>query len=487
MLDLSTQIPAGNRAVETSRWIYALVAPFPTVPDGVGFQDLQDAWHGKVEGQFSGRPILVDPITRAVFERLWGPPAPGAVQVIEGQETLLDAAWKDRPAWAIVPFEDLEPRWKVLRIDGQSPLDKDFRAEEYPLAVSFQIAGPDQAASRLSAMTGSGASLMTATNRDPSRLTVLVMTGVTALVRATAWKMDTLGVLYPGRDIREWLINADVTHISNEVSFDPGCPPGDPRTASMRFCSRPEYIDLLEDVGADVIELSGNHMNDWGHTAFLYTLDMYRQHGLKFFAGGENQESARQPLLVEHNGNRIAFIGCNPAGPPADWATETTPGSAACDLDWMAGEISRLRQQGYLPIATFQYMESYQFVPGPGQQRDFRKMADAGAVIVSGSQAHFPQTFEFGPANLIHYGLGNLFFDQIGPIINDVRIYGTEREFVDRHIFYDGRYISTELLTAMLEDYARPRPMTAERAEVPAGRCIPGKRLVRFIEQTQES
>jgi hypothetical protein len=32
-------------------------------------------------------------------------------------------------------------------------------------------------------------------------------------------------------------------------------------------------------------------------------------------------------------------------------------------------------------------------------------------------------------------------------------------------VFYDGRYISTELLTAMLEDYSRPRPMTeAERA-----------------------
>jgi hypothetical protein len=35
-------------------------------------------------------------------------------------------------------------------------------------------------------------------------------------------------------------------------------------------------------------------------------------------------------------------------------------------------------------------------------------------------------------------------------------------EFLDRHVFYDGRYISTELLTAMLEDYARPRPMTPD-------------------------
>ncbi|NMB86938.1 MAG: hypothetical protein GYA17_01185, partial [Chloroflexi bacterium] len=54
-------------------------------------------------------------------------------------------------------------------------------------------------------------------------------------------------------------------------------------------------------------------------------------------------------------------------------------------------------------------------------------------------------------------GLGNLFFDQM-----DIPVVGTRREFLDRHVFYDGRYISTQLLTAMLEDYARPRPMTAE-------------------------
>jgi poly-gamma-glutamate synthesis protein (capsule biosynthesis protein) len=33
-------------------------------------------------------------------------------------------------------------------------------------------------------------------------------------------------------------------------------------------------------------------------------------------------------------------------------------------------------------------------------------------------------------------------------------------------VFYDGRHISTELLTGLIEDYARPRPMTTdERAD----------------------
>jgi len=81
-------------------------------------------------------------------------------------------------------------------------------------------------------------------------------------------------------------------------------------------------------------------------------------------------------------------------------------------------------------------------------------------VIVSGSQAHRPQGFEFFRGGLIHYGLGNLFFDQMWS-------EPTRQELIDRHVFYDGRYISTEILTAYLEDYAQPRPMTAdERAEL---------------------
>jgi poly-gamma-glutamate synthesis protein (capsule biosynthesis protein) len=149
-------------------------------------------------------------------------------------------------------------------------------------------------------------------------------------------------------------------------------------------------------------------------------------------------------------------MGCNPAGPPHVWATATEAGAAPCDYDWMQSEIRQLRSDGYLPIVTFQYYESYDPLPSPQQKEDFRKMIEAGAVIVSGSQAHRPQAMEFMNGGFIHYGLGNLFFDQM-----DTPYTGTRNEYIDRHIFYDGRYIGTVLMTAMLEDYAKPRPTTA--------------------------
>jgi hypothetical protein len=39
---------------------------------------------------------------------------------------------------------------------------------------------------------------------------------------------------------------------------------------------------------------------------------------------------------------------------------------------------------------------------------------------------------------------------------------GIRREFFDRYAVYGGRFISAELITAMLEDYSRPRLMTPQ-------------------------
>jgi hypothetical protein len=280
--------PESEGAGPKSEWIYALAAAFPTVSDDVPLAAVKSAWAG------SGPGLLMTESTRAALAALWGEPGPGAVRTVP-PEGLTDALWQDRSAWGIVPFDELNPRLKVLSVDGQTPLHKDFDAASYPLKVNFALAGDP----------GSSSLAMPATNRDPAKLTVLAMTGVTALVRATAFKMEQNGVLYPSQDIGGWLRDADVTHISNEVSFAPDCPPPDPNTGSMMFCSSPNYIALLKDVGTDVVELSGNHMNDWGTGPFLYTLDIYRQNGIPYYAGGADAAEAQQALILEDQQARV--------------------------------------------------------------------------------------------------------------------------------------------------------------------------------------
>ena len=171
-----------------------------------------------------------------------------------------------------------------------------------------------------------------------------------------------------------------------------------------------------------------------------------------------------QPALFEVNGNKIAFIGCNkPDVGRFPTATDYQPGAAPCDFPYLQQKIAELKSQGYVVISTFQWNESYDWNPALQQVSDFRLMVILGASIVSGSQAHYSQKMEFYNGAFVHYGLGNLFFDQMGD--QDWMPRGIRRTFFDRHVIYNGKYISTELITAMIEDYSRPRLMTdAERA-----------------------
>jgi poly-gamma-glutamate synthesis protein (capsule biosynthesis protein) len=352
-----------------------------------------------------------------------------------------------------VPFESLEPGWKVLAIAGQSPLRQDFNPDEYPLLVPFSLQGDPGLVEEIQ-----GAANLPPSNRDPNLMTTVAVTGVTALVRATAFTMERQGITYPARDIGEILRSADITHISNEIPFTPDCGFPNPVQEDLRFCSRPEYIELLEEVGTDVVELTGDHFGDWGPDAMLYTLGMYEDRDWIYYGGGYNRADAHQARLIEHNGNRIAFIGCNGKGGGYATAGETQPGAVACDYAWLQDQISSLAADGYQVIATFQHFEYYTYYPQPDQTRDFRALAEAGAAVVSGSQAHQPQGIEFYKNAFIHYGLGNLFFDQYQFCTNNACDDG----FIDLHVFYSGRYLGNELIPIVFEDYARPRPMTPE-------------------------
>ncbi|MDX1436350.1 MAG: CapA family protein, partial [Anaerolineales bacterium] len=326
----SLTLETGDSAV-VSRVVYALVAPFPTIEDGVDAAEVRKAWRGNAEGPFAGLPLLVDQDTLDVFTTLWGNPAQGAVRVAASDQ-LADQAWESRPAWALVPFDDLDPRWKVLTVGDISPVRKEFKLEEYALAAPLSLSGDRALVDSILALHGAGTEapmLPAAANRDPDKLTTVVMTGVTALVRATAFTMERQGNLHPAVDIGPWLREADILHISNEVPFAANSPFPNPTQEGLRFCSDPKYIELMEDIGTDVVELTGDHFQDWGAEAMYLTLEMYRERGWPYYGGGENREDARKAVIFEHNGNKLAFIGCNRKGGGYAGASNSAPGAVS--------------------------------------------------------------------------------------------------------------------------------------------------------------
>jgi poly-gamma-glutamate synthesis protein (capsule biosynthesis protein) len=439
--------------ISIGKWYYLVVTPFFSSIDSIHSHTVLDIWQGM---NSNGDIIYVSPDTKRFLSSAWENPDSNSV-VATAPDLIPTTLWQNPDSIAIIPFEDLTPYLKVISIDDKDPLNSDFSPDEYPLVFPLDLSVDD-------GFPLTGFYPEQVTNFDRSRMTSIALTGVTALVRDTASIMEEKGVLYPAIDVGPLLSNVDITHISNEVPFAENCPSPVANQESLYFCSSDRYIQLLEDVGTDIVELSGDHFGDWGPEAMLHSLDMYKQRNWLTYGGGENLQAGLEPVFIEHNGNRFAFIGCNgKAHDKYATATETSPGASRCDFEWMLEEINYLSDLGYLVIATMQHEEVDSFYSIAIQQFDFRRLADSGAVVVSGSQAHHPQAVEFYKSSFIHYGLGNLFFDQwhLAQYNPDEHI-NKDKSFIDIHYFYDGSYINSRLIPLQFIDNARPRLMTPE-------------------------
>ncbi len=434
----------GEENVPASRRLYALTAPYLTLTDNISFESLSCFWTGDCDATEifgEGTKILIDREELSALTNIFGQnPDTSHVTALSKEGLFSEDHISD--AWMLIPFEDITPRRKVLQIDSADILFNGFDPDTWPLTAVIGEIGENNDITELPV-----------SNRDASKLTNLVLTGVTAMVRGTAAYME-LDPLYPASQIREPLIAADILHINNEVPFFRICKNQD-NYIGLVFCSRPPYMALLEDIGTDIVELAGDHFQDYGDGAVLYTLDMYDEEGIPYYGGGHNKTEAQKPVIIEHNGNKFGFLGCNAKEKGYAAASDTRPGAVHCDIDLMTEQIRELKDQGIIPIVTFQHLEVYQIKPIPVVRADFEAVRDAGAVIVSGSQSHIPMEFDVSDTSFIHYGLGNLIFDQA------FYLPETAEAFIDRHIFYDGQYINTELLTIRFTNAALSRYMNS--------------------------
>jgi hypothetical protein len=450
---------SASSGLSVGSWTYLVAAPFRSLRTDISSTELKSFWNTSIQDPENTQKIYLSQGTLSSLSLIWGDPTGNLIEVIK-PEVMLNDLWFNPDILVIMPFEELTIDWKVLTVDDVDPLASDFKDSDYALNIPIKADTLDlpqnvlQLNSRI-------------TNLDPDKLSSVALTGVTALVRDTAVIMEEKGLTYPAQDIQNILRTASITHISNEVPFAEDCPTPDSNQESLYFCSKDSYIELLEAVGTDIVELSGDHFGDWGPEAMLHSLDLYHHRGWLTYGGGETLQQGLDPVFIEHNGNSFAFIGCN--GKVHDkyaTASASNPGASRCDFDWMINKIHFLAQEGYLVIATMQHEEVNSFYPIAIQLYDFGRLAEAGAVIVSGSQAHHPQAFEYTGSSFIHYGLGNLFFDQwYLAKYNPSEHINKDKAFIDLHYFYDGTHINTRLVSLQFIDNARPRLMDSEETD----------------------
>ena len=108
--DISFHAAADDES-PSSHWVYALVAPFPTITDGVSGSELRLTWGGNYAPAFDNTPLLMDESTLEILSVAWGEPASGVVQVV-ARDDLRRRLWRNAQSGAFISQSRHTALWR---------------------------------------------------------------------------------------------------------------------------------------------------------------------------------------------------------------------------------------------------------------------------------------------------------------------------------------------------------------------------------------
>lgn len=173
----------------------------------------------------------------------------------------------------------------------------------------------------------------------------------------------------------------------------------------------------LSFAGFDLLTLANNHVMDYGENAFLDTLDNLKANQIAVVGAGKDITSARQPVIIEANGLRLAFLAYLDIPrwnyDYLTWvATPTKPGVAWGYLSDIQSDVSAATRIADVVIVLMHFGIEGQSQQSYQQIQSAHLAIDSGAKLVIGSHTHLLQSIEKYKDGLIVYNLGNFVFDE---------------------------------------------------------------------------
>lgn len=173
-----------------------------------------------------------------------------------------------------------------------------------------------------------------------------------------------------------------------------------------------ETIEVLKDIGFNVITLANNHFRDQGENGIKDTIELIKSLGLQYVGGGYNYNEARKILYYKIENYCVAII--NVCENEFSIATEENGGSNPMDIISIYYDINQAKKNAdYVLLITHGGIENYQ-LPTPRMKKEYKFYIDCGADVVINHHQHCFSGYERYKGKLIFYGLGNFCFDWDG-------------------------------------------------------------------------
>jgi poly-gamma-glutamate synthesis protein (capsule biosynthesis protein) len=224
--------------------------------------------------------------------------------------------------------------------------------------------------------------------------------------------IDAEGPLAPWLGVKDLLQSADFTIGNLECAVGTtGFPMPDKQ---WTFRASPETLQGLRDAGVDAVSLANNHTLDFGAECLLETIEHVKNCGIIPIGAGPDEASAREPVILEKNGIRIALFATSMVIPVWEWAAEgDRPGLAVDYSMWnhnIVARIEAIRPDVDYIVVYLHWGEERTTEPEDWVLRMENVLREAGADIIIGSHPHVLRGLRFDGKSLTAFSLGNFIF-----------------------------------------------------------------------------
>jgi hypothetical protein len=216
---------------------------------------------------------------------------------------------------------------------------------------------------------------------------------------------------YPFQKLVPTLRAADFVFFNLETPLSDTAPMmGEARTPE-------QFAAALRWAGASVVTIANNHTFDTEQQGFLDTMRSLSRAGLPYIGGGRNLDEARKPVILEHQGIKIGFIGYaqfSNMGEPA-FAAENRPGIAPMDPLLIKEDIVKLRPLVDYVAVSIHWGNDKSANVSPANRKLAHQLIDAGADIILGHHTPFPKGIEVYKGKVIVYSPAHVFIGHNHP------------------------------------------------------------------------
>ena len=172
----------------------------------------------------------------------------------------------------------------------------------------------------------------------------------------------------------------------------------------------PQTIKLIKACKINIINLSNNHIMDYGREGLSSTLKLLNENEIHPIGAGANLQNASKPIFLEKEGIRIAFLAfCETE---FNIATPTAPGCAPMNPVKIIERLEEAKESSDFVILSLHCGSEHYPLPSPRIKSMCRSFVDHGASTIICHHTHIFEGYEVYKGSPIFYGLGNFLFDR---------------------------------------------------------------------------